>query len=185
MTPVDQAQPMPPREEPRRDSPPYTGLAPCPGPRGRRRDGRLRRCCSAAVAGIAPAQQAAPGAVAQRITPSFKDADITQVIEAVGAATGKNIIIDPRVRAQVTMLSSTPMSPDAFYEAFLALLQVHGFVAVPSGNVIKIVPGRQCPPGAGQRPARPRQRRLRRDRHPGRSRCRTSARRSWCRSCGR
>ncbi len=77
---------------------------------------------------------------AQRITPNFKDADITQVIEAVSAATGKNIIIDPRVRAQVTMLSSTPMSPEAFYQAFLALLQVHGFVAVPSGNVIKVVP---------------------------------------------
>jgi general secretion pathway protein D len=96
----------------------------------------------------AAAQQAAPGASAQRITPSFKDADITQVIEAVGAATGRNIIIDPRVRAQVTMLSSTPMSPDAFYEAFLALLQVHGFVAVPSGNVTKVIPdanARQVP----------------------------------------
>ena len=84
----------------------------------------------------------------QRITPNFKDADITQVIEAVGAATGKNIIIDPRVRAQVTMLSSTPMSPDAFYEAFLALLSVHGFVAVPSGNILKIIPdanARQLP----------------------------------------
>jgi general secretion pathway protein D len=103
----------------------------------------------AGTADHAAAQQAAaPGASAQRITPSFKDADITQVIEAVGAATGRNIIIDPRVRAQVTMLSSTPMSPDAFYEAFLALLQVHGFVAVPSGNVTKIIPdanARQVP----------------------------------------
>src|ERR1700675_407987 len=52
----------------------------------------------------------------QRITPNFKDADITQIAEAVAAATGKNFIIDPRVRAQVTMLSSTPMSPDAFYQ---------------------------------------------------------------------
>ncbi|HEY4972333.1 MAG TPA: secretin N-terminal domain-containing protein, partial [Steroidobacteraceae bacterium] len=76
----------------------------------------------------------------QRITPNFKDADITQIIEAVSMATGKNFIIDPRVRAQVTMLSSTPMTPDQFYQAFLAILQVHGFVAVPAGNVIKIVP---------------------------------------------
>ena len=76
----------------------------------------------------------------QRITPNFKDADITQIIEAVGMATGKNFIIDPRVRAQVTMLSSTPMTPDQFYQAFLAILQVHGFVAIPTGNVIKIVP---------------------------------------------
>jgi general secretion pathway protein D len=76
----------------------------------------------------------------QKITPNFKDADITMIAEAVSAATGKNFIIEPRVRAQVTMLSSTPMSPDAFYEAFLSILQVHGFVAMPSGNVIKIVP---------------------------------------------
>ncbi|MFZ9709305.1 MAG: type II secretion system secretin GspD [Steroidobacteraceae bacterium] len=76
----------------------------------------------------------------QRYTPNFKDAEITQVIEAVANATGKNIIVDPRVRAQVTMLSSTPMTPDAFYEAFLGLLQVHGFVAVPSGKTVKIIP---------------------------------------------
>src|SRR4030081_2116971 len=77
---------------------------------------------------------------AQRITPNFKDADITQVAEAVSAATGKTFIIDPRVRAQVTMLSSTPMSPAAFYEAFLAILQVHGFIAVQAGEVTKILP---------------------------------------------
>jgi general secretion pathway protein D len=82
------------------------------------------------------------------ITPNYKDADLGQVIEAVSQVTGRNFIVDPRVRAQVTMLSSTPMSPGAFYEAFLAILQVHGFVAVPSGNVIKILPdanARQMP----------------------------------------
>jgi general secretion pathway protein D len=75
-----------------------------------------------------------------RITPNFKDADITQIIEAVSTATGRNIIIDPRVRAQVTLLSDKAMTPDQFYQAFLSILQVHGFVAVPSGNVIKILP---------------------------------------------
>jgi general secretion pathway protein D len=93
------------------------------------------------AASLATAQQQ-PGQLqnGQRITPNFKDADIVQIAEAVGAATGKNFILDPRVRAQVTMLSSTPMSPDAFYEAFLSILQVHNFVAMPSGNVTKIVP---------------------------------------------
>src|SRR5579863_10316754 len=83
-----------------------------------------------------------------RITPNFKDADITQITEAVGAATGKNFIIDPRVRAQVTMLSSTPMTPQAFYQAYLAILQVHGFIAVQSGDVVKVLPdanARQIP----------------------------------------
>jgi general secretion pathway protein D len=82
------------------------------------------------------------------ITPNYKDADLSQIIEAVSAVTGKNFIVDPRVRAQVTMLSSTPMTPAAFYEAFLSILQVHGFVAVSTGDVVKIVPdanARQLP----------------------------------------
>ncbi len=88
------------------------------------------------------------GAQEATITPNYKDADIRQVIEAVGEITGKNFILDPRVKAQVTMLSSSPMTPDAFYEAFLSILQVYGFVAVPSGNLIKILPdanARQVP----------------------------------------
>jgi general secretion pathway protein D len=93
----------------------------------------LAAACAGALAASAPASSA-------RITPNFKDADITQIIEAVTAATGRNFIIDPRVRAQVTMLSSTPMTPDQFYQAFLAILQVHGFVAVPAGNIIKVLP---------------------------------------------
>jgi general secretion pathway protein D len=76
----------------------------------------------------------------QKITPNFKDAEISEVIQVVAATTGKTIIPDIRVRAQVTMLSNTPMTPDQFYEAFLALLQVHQFVAVESGGIIRIVP---------------------------------------------
>ena len=74
------------------------------------------------------------------ITPNYRDADIRQIIEAVGEVTGRNFIVDPRVTARVTMLSSTPMSPDAFYEAFLSILQVNGYVAMTTGNIIKIVP---------------------------------------------
>jgi len=99
---------------------------------------------AAPVATYAQAQAPAQGA----ITPNYKDADLSQIIEAVSAVTGKNFIVDPRVRAQVTMLSSTPMTPQAFYEAFLSILQVHGFVAVPSGDVVKIIPdanARQVP----------------------------------------
>jgi general secretion pathway protein D len=103
------------------------------------------RCAPLLVAmiSIASAQQSSG-----RITPNFKDADITQITEAVAAATGKAFIIDPRVRAQVTMIASTPMSPAAFYQTYLAILQVHGFIAVPAGDVIKILPdanARQIP----------------------------------------
>ena len=74
------------------------------------------------------------------ITPNYKEADIRQIIEAVGEVTQKNFIIDPRINAKVTMLSTTPMTPDAFYEAFLSILQVHGYVAVRTGDIIKILP---------------------------------------------
>ncbi|HWM27369.1 MAG TPA: secretin N-terminal domain-containing protein, partial [Woeseiaceae bacterium] len=85
---------------------------------------------------------AAPFALAQQstITPNYKDADIRQIVEAVGAVTGKNFILDPRVNAKVTMLSSTPMSADAFYAAFLSILEVHGYVAVTTGDVVKVIP---------------------------------------------
>jgi general secretion pathway protein D len=92
--------------------------------------------------------QSVAHAQAPTITPNYKDADLRQIIEAVSAITGRNFIVDPRVRAQVTMLSAEPMSPDAFYAAFLSILEVHGYVAVPSGDLIKIVPdanARQVP----------------------------------------
>lgn len=83
--------------------------------------------------GIASAQQAA-------ITPNYRDVDIGTVIEAVSAVTGKNFIVDPRVKANVTMVSNTALSSEAFYEAFLSILQVYGYVALPAGDVIKILP---------------------------------------------
>ena len=85
-------------------------------------------------------------------TLNWKDADIRQVVEAVAAVTGKNFIIDPRVTGRVTLLSPTPLGPDALYEAFLSILQVHGYIAVESGDIIKIIPdatARQFPTAMG------------------------------------
>jgi len=74
------------------------------------------------------------------ISMDWKDADIRIVVEAVSEATGKNFILDPRVTGKVNLLSSEPMTKEAFYEAFLSILQVHGYIAVDSGNLIKILP---------------------------------------------
>ena len=87
---------------------------------------------------IAVGQDTAPQGM---ITPNYKEADLRKIVEAVGAVTNKTIIIDPRVSgAKVTMISSTPMSPEAFYEAFLSVLEVHQYAAVTSGDIIKIIP---------------------------------------------
>jgi general secretion pathway protein D len=105
---------------------------------------RIAAVVALAAMFVSAASPAAPPPPRQQdgptITPNYKDADLSQIIQAVSEVTGKNFIIDPRVNAKVTMLSATPMSPAAFYEAFLSVLQVYGYVAVPAGKVIKIIP---------------------------------------------
>ena len=107
-----------------------------------------------ALAGLLLCLALAPAATVmaqQQIQPNYRNADIRQVIAAVGAVTKRTFVVDPRVRAQVTMLSFSPMDADTFYQAFLSMLQVHGYVAVPAGPVTKIIPdatARQMP-GSG------------------------------------
>ncbi|MCK4675214.1 MAG: type II secretion system secretin GspD [Gammaproteobacteria bacterium] len=79
-------------------------------------------------------------AIADEITLNLKDADIRALISTVSKFTGKNFIIDPRVKAKVTVISANTLTSEAVYEVFLSVLQVHGYAAVPTGSVIKIVP---------------------------------------------
>ncbi len=74
------------------------------------------------------------------VTLNLNDADIRAFISTVSELTGKNFIIDPRVKGRVTVVFSTPTSPENIYEVFLSVLNVHGYTAVPSGDAIKIVP---------------------------------------------
>ena len=73
------------------------------------------------------------------ITPNFVDTDIRKVIDTVSELTGKNFILDQTINFKVNMTSAKAMTIDEFYEAFLAVLQVNNYVAVPSGKVIKII----------------------------------------------
>ena len=77
---------------------------------------------------------------AQGASLNLKNADIHSLIETVSIATGKNFIIDPRVQGNVTVISSGTVSSEELYQVFLSVLDVHGFIAAPSGTSIKIVP---------------------------------------------
>jgi general secretion pathway protein D len=77
---------------------------------------------------------------AEAVTLNLKNADISTLIETVAEVADKNFIVDPRVKGKVTVISSRPMSGEEVYQVFLSILKVHGFAAVPSGEVIKIVP---------------------------------------------
>src|SRR5699024_2394579 len=74
-------------------------------------------------------------------TVNIRNAEIQAFIDKVADMTGKNFVVDPRVRARdVTVISREPLTGDEVYELFLSVLQVHGYAAVESGDVVKIVP---------------------------------------------
>lgn len=74
------------------------------------------------------------------MTLNLKEADISSVVDTVAEITGKNFIIDPRVKGKVTIVSTHPLAADEVYQVFLSVLSVHGFAAIPDKNAIKIVP---------------------------------------------
>lgn len=80
------------------------------------------------------------GRVVEKQLWNLNDADIRTVIHQVSKQVGKNFIIDPRVKGKVTLSSTHPLSPDELYQMFLSMLQVNGYVTVPQGSVIKIIP---------------------------------------------
>jgi general secretion pathway protein D len=71
---------------------------------------------------------------------NLQDADILSVINEVSLETGKNFAVDPRVTGKISLISSKPIQSKEVYQIFLSVLELLGYSAIPSGNVIKIVP---------------------------------------------
>ena len=107
--------------------------------------------CSAATtaSSLSPSYPSAAQTVhsnAQLVTPAsgriwnLQDADLLSVINAVSQETGKNFVVDPRVNGKITLISSKPIRRQDLYQVFLSALSLLGYAAIPSGNVIKILP---------------------------------------------
>lgn len=75
---------------------------------------------------------------------NFNDTDILEVIKTIGGLTGKTFIIDPKVRGPIKVINTKPLNAQELYELFLASLDVHGFTAVESGNIVRIVMNRDA-----------------------------------------
>ncbi len=71
---------------------------------------------------------------------NFKNMDLVSLIKQVGKTHHKNFVFDSRVKGKVTFLSNQALSANEQYHAFLTLLHVQGYAAVPKGAVIEIVP---------------------------------------------
>ena len=89
---------------------------------------------------IAPGVKVSESGGEKSITLNLKNAEIQAFISAISELTGKNFVVDPRVKGMVTVISAAPTSPDALYDVFLSVLKVHGFTAIETGEVIKVVP---------------------------------------------
>ena len=80
------------------------------------------------------------------VTINMRDANLKAFITDISSITGKTFIIDPRVNANVTVVSNEDLSIDEAYEVFLSVLSVHGYSAVEQDSAVKIIPeinGRQ------------------------------------------
>ena len=76
----------------------------------------------------------------RRISINFSNVDIIVFIEFFSELTGRNFIIDPRVKGNVTILSSSRISMTDLEAVFQSTLEVNGFSTIDSGQVTKIVP---------------------------------------------
>ena len=85
-----------------------------------------------------------PNAVAQDFTVNLKDTDIQEFIEFVADVTETTIVVDPSVKGKVKVISSKPVSKSELYDLFLSILDVHGYTAVRSGAVVRVIPNKNA-----------------------------------------
>jgi general secretion pathway protein D len=89
-----------------------------------------------AIAILSPLARAADDTV----TLNFVNADIDAVVKAVAEITGRNFVIDPRVKGTVNIISARPVPKSLVYPTLLSALRLQGFAAVEGEGVVKIVP---------------------------------------------
>jgi len=89
---------------------------------------------------VSPAQRES----ANLISLDFDNADIRVVIKHISEITGRNFLVDEKVRGNVTIITPAKIRMRDVYQVLLSLLHTYGFAVVPSGKVMKIVPLREA-----------------------------------------
>lgn len=82
----------------------------------------------------------AMGAQEEKVSLNFVNSDIEEVVKAVSHITGRNFLVDPRVKGTINIISSTPISVALAYDILLSALRLQGFASVESGGVTKVMP---------------------------------------------
>lgn len=77
---------------------------------------------------------------AGRWTINMRDADIRDFVEQVAGISGQTLILDPRVKGQVTVMSQAPLSLTEVYQLFLSVMSTHGYAVITQGDQARVVP---------------------------------------------
>ncbi|HTR58243.1 MAG TPA: type II secretion system secretin GspD [Casimicrobiaceae bacterium] len=84
---------------------------------------------------------AAPALAAEEsVTLNFVNADIEAVVKAVAEMTGRNFVLDPKVKGTINIVSARPVPVSLVYPTLLSALRLQGFTAVETDGLTKIVP---------------------------------------------
>ncbi len=90
--------------------------------------------------GATGANESARPAGPDVVTLNFINADIEGVVKVMSEITGRNFVLDPRVKGTVNIVSAKPMARALAYAVFLSALRLQGFAAVEDDGIVKIVP---------------------------------------------
>lgn len=71
---------------------------------------------------------------------NFKDSDIQELIKFVADVTGRTVVIDPRVKGRVKVISSKPLNEAELLQLFRTVLEMHDFSVVDVEGVLRIIP---------------------------------------------
>lgn len=85
-------------------------------------------------------QPAVPSQAGRYVTIDFDNVDITVFIKFVSELTGRNFVVDDKVKGKVTVISPKKIAVDEVYKVFESVLDIYGFATVQAGEVIKVIP---------------------------------------------
>lgn len=91
----------------------------------------------------------ASAAPPEPMTINFVGADIDSAVKAIGQMTGRNFVIDPRVKGVINIVSGRPVTPEMAYQTLVAALRLQGFAVVEGKNVTRILPEAEARTQAG------------------------------------
>jgi len=121
------------------------GSATRPAPSGRAHHGvaltaLVLSTCLAMGLGFLPAPSQAQSRSSEPVVLNFVGAEIEAVARTMATITGRNVVVDPRVKGTINLATERPVTPAAALNQFAAVLRLQGFSLVDTGGLYKIVP---------------------------------------------